>query len=81
METTAARRGLGGSLVVERSMRVMVLGAVSVIGVSAIAALARGPAGGRDLGQVGRTQLALPAMGEHADPAAGLASTTAGRCR
>ncbi len=75
---TTARRGLHGSLVVERSMRVMVLGAVSVIGVSAISALARGPAGGRDLEQVGRPLMVVPAVGEHADPAAGPVSTMPG---
>ncbi|KLL12391.1 MULTISPECIES: hypothetical protein [Protofrankia] len=81
-DTTAAgglaRRGLRGRSVIERSVRMTVLGVVSVIGVSAIAALARGPAGGRDLGQLDLPRMAVPALRQQVDPVAGSARALSG---
>ncbi len=73
-----ARRGLRGRSVIERSVRMTVLGVVSVIGVSAIAALARGPAGGRDLGQLGLPRMAVPVLRQQVDPVAGPARALSG---
>ncbi len=60
-----ARRGMDGTLL-ERGMRIMVLGAVGMIGVSAVAGLVRGPAAGRPEGRAGPS--GRPPAGAQADP-------------